>query len=117
MVAHQRHRERWLADAFCEGGALGARPAGLEDTAAQHQPHDRDQADHQAKVSPAAAGRKLSDDYPDRDQRQGEPVGPAQQRNLRGNDDDERDDADENREKVEHVSYIGNTDWLFKMRN
>ena len=53
--------------------------------------------------------RRYPGDDPDHDQWQREPVGPAEQRNLRRNDDDQADEADEIGKNIEHVSYMCKT--------
>ena len=73
-----------------------------DDPAAEHQPDHSDGEHDQAEIAPAIRARQHTQTHADDRDRQDEPVAPAEERNGRGNCQQQRDDAGDDREQVEH---------------
>ncbi len=73
-----------------------------EDAAAQHQADDRDDEHDEAEIAPRVGSRQRAEPDADERDRQDEPVAPAKERDGRGDRQEQRDQADEDREKIEH---------------
>ena len=69
----------------------------LEDAAAQAQPDDRDHQHDQAEIPPAVPRRQRADARAEDRNRQDDPVAPTEQRDGRGDRQEQRDEAEQDR--------------------
>lgn len=92
---------------------LPAQSLNSDDAAAQHQANNCDCQHHQAEIAPAIAGGERAQARACHDKGQGDPIAPAQQGDCGRDDDNQGDDPQQNREEVQHVSYMDNTLNLF----
>lgn len=102
-IARHDLAEAGLPTLFAKAARLALASADRsEDAAAQHQPHHREGKHDQAEIAPRIGARQgAKPDADDRD-RQHEPVAPAKERDGEGNRQQQRDDAGEDGEDVEH---------------
>lgn len=77
--------------------------AALNQSASQHQANYGNRKHHKAEIAPAIGARQLTNDNADNHEGQSNPIGPAKQRYLGWNDDDQRKQADEDRDNVQHA--------------
>ncbi|MFA9201117.1 MAG: A/G-specific adenine glycosylase [Cypionkella sp.] len=108
--------EWWPLEGLADAGLptvfakAAARARALEHSAAEAQADDRHQQHDQAEVAPRlAGGGELAGDHAEHDQRQRQPVGPAEERDCRRDDDHQRDETEDERDQIAHVSYMDRT--------
>jgi A/G-specific adenine glycosylase len=77
-------------------------PATLDDPAAQHQPDHGNRQNDQAEIAPAIGAREHAEADAHDGDRQDEPVAPAEKRDGRRDRQQQRHDAGDDREQVEH---------------
>jgi len=93
-----------LADAGLPTLFAKAATRALDDSAAEHQPQHRDHQDDEAEIPSVVRSRQRADPGPQDCDRQDHPVAPPEQGNGRRDRQQQRDEPDENRNDVQHVS-------------
>jgi A/G-specific adenine glycosylase len=86
--------EAGLPSLFAKAAAL-ALAIRSDNPAADREADGGDQQHDQAEIAPAVVRGERAQDHAQHDQRQGQPVAPAEKGDRRGDDDDERDEAEQ----------------------
>jgi A/G-specific adenine glycosylase len=93
-----------LADAGLPTLFAKAAARALDDSAAEHQPQHRDHQHDEAEIPSVVRSRQRTDPGPQDCDGEDHPVAPAEQGNGRRNRQQQRDEPDENRNDIQHVS-------------